>query len=76
VPRRVKEHAERRARLVLVPGRAELKHRCLGAVKVVDDDIEVHLLRHLLPGPPRRGVGTYRLEGDALAVVRADIDVR
>ena len=49
---RVEEDPERRAGLVLVLGRAELEHRRLGGVEVVDHDVEVHLLRHVLAGPP------------------------
>jgi hypothetical protein len=42
---RVEEHAEGRARLVLVLGRAELKHGRLACVEVLDHHVEVHLLR-------------------------------
>src|SRR6516165_12201763 len=33
----------------------------------------MHLLRHLLSRPFRRGVGLHLLEGDALTVIRADL---
>jgi hypothetical protein len=41
VPRRVKEHPEGRAGLMLVPDRAKFEHRRLGGVKIVDDDVEM-----------------------------------
>ena len=63
----VEEDAERRARLVLVLGRTEREHLRLGRVEVVDHDVEVHLLRHLLGRPPRRGEALDLLEADALA---------
>ena len=44
-----------------------------GGVEVVDDHVEVHLLRHLLARPARRAVVLDRLEADALAVVGADL---
>ena len=50
---RVEEDAERRARLVLVLGRTELQHRRLRGVEVVDDHVDVHLLRDLLSRPLR-----------------------
>src|SRR5262249_30737946 len=73
VPRRVEEHPEGCAGLVRMLGRAEIEHRRLGGVEVVDDHIEMHLLGHLLTRPPRRGIVLHLLEGDALAVVRADL---
>jgi len=72
VPRRVEEHPEGRTGLVLVPGRAELEHRRLGGVEVVDDHVKMHLLGHLLGRPSRWGVGLHLLERDALTVLRAD----
>jgi hypothetical protein len=51
MPGRVEEHPEGGAGLVLVPGRAEFGHRRLGGVEVVDDDVQMHLLGHLLSGP-------------------------
>src|SRR6185437_6949267 len=66
VPRRVEEHPEGRAGLILVLGRAEIEHRLLG-------DVEVHLLGHLLTRPARRGVGVDLLEIDALAGVGPDL---
>jgi hypothetical protein len=58
---------------VLVLGRAETEHRRLGGVEVVDEHIEVHLLGHLLSWPPGRGIGLHLLEGNALAVLGADL---
>ena len=46
----------------------------LGLVEVVDDHVEVHLLRHLLAGPHRGAVVVDLLERQALAVVGADVD--
>src|SRR5579859_2651651 len=60
---RVEEDPEGLARLVLVLGRAEREHLRLGGVEVVDDHVEVHLLRHLLSRPLRRGIVRYLLEG-------------
>jgi hypothetical protein len=71
--RRVEEHPEGCTGLVLVPGRAESEHRCLGGVEVVDDHVEVHLPRHLLSRPYRRSVGLHLLEGDARTELRADL---
>src|SRR3954447_14719455 len=73
VPGRIEEHAEARARLVLVLRRAEFEHRGLRGVEVVDDDVDVHLLRHLLAGPARRRVVLDLLEPDRVAVVRLDL---
>src|SRR4029077_1459460 len=56
-----------------VLGRAETEHRRLGGVEVVDDHVEMHLLGHLLARPSRRGIVLHLLEGDALAVLRADL---
>jgi hypothetical protein len=75
VPRRVEEHPERCARLMPVLGRAEIEHRRLGGVEIVDDDVEVHLLGHFLSRPSWRGVGLHLQEGDALTVLRADVSV-
>jgi hypothetical protein len=41
---------------VLVLGRAELEHRRLTGVEVVDHHVEVHLLGHLLVRPDGRRV--------------------
>ena len=70
MPRRVEKHPEGCTGLVLVLGRAELKHRRLGGVEIIDDHIEVHLLWYLLTRPARRGIGLNLLEGDALTVLR------
>src|SRR3954447_9723483 len=69
----VEEHAEGRPRLVLVLRRAELEHGGLCRVEVVDRDVDVHLLRYLLPGPARGGVLVHLLEPDGVAVVGADL---
>ena len=69
----VEEDAERRARLVLVLGRAEREHGRLGRVEVVDHDVEVHLLRHVLARPPGRGEALDLLEADALRGGVADL---
>src|SRR5436189_5593225 len=81
MPRRVEEHPEGRARLMLMPGRAEVQHRRLGDVEVVDVHVEMHLLRQLLARPGGRRVPLDLLEGDALPVspdfspVRGDVDL-
>jgi mycofactocin system transcriptional regulator len=75
VPRRVQEHPERCARLMLVLSRTEIEHRRLGGVEIVDDDVEVHLLGHFLSRPSGRGVGLHLQEGNALTVLRADVSV-
>ena len=46
----------------LVPGRAEIEHRRLGGVEVVDDYVDMHLLGHLLSRSSRRSIGLYLLE--------------
>ena len=48
MPRRVEEHPEGRTGLVLVLGRAQIEHRRLGGGDVIDDHVEMRLLRHLL----------------------------
>ena len=48
VPRRVEEHPEGRTGLVLMLGRAQIEHRRLGGGDVIDDHVEMRLLRHLL----------------------------
>ena len=73
VSRRIEEHPEGCAWLMLVLGRAEVEHRRLGSVEVVDDHVEMHLLRHLLSRPSWRDIPLHLLEGDALTVVRADL---
>ena len=66
VPGWVKEHAEGGARLVLVLGRAELKHRRLGGVEVRDHHVEMHLLWSPLSRPVGRRVPLHLLKGDAV----------
>ncbi len=73
MPGRVEEHPEGRAGLVLVLDCAESQHGCLGGVEIVDDHVEMHLLRNVLARPGGQSVGLHLLEGDALAVVRADL---
>lgn len=68
----VEEHTERRTRLMLVLGRAQLMHRCLGDVEVVDHDIEVHLLRDALAGPLWRREAVDLLEAQRVAVLGTD----
>ena len=58
---------------MLVLGGAEIEHRRLSGIEVVDDDVEMHLLRRLLTRPSWRGIALHLLEGDALTVVRADV---
>jgi hypothetical protein len=73
VARRVEEDPEPRARLVVVLRRTEGDDRLLAGVEVVDDDVEVHLLGHVLARPVGRGVGVHALEGEAVPVVGADV---
>src|SRR5579872_4935086 len=49
----IQEDAEGRTRLTLVLSSAEFEHRRLGGRYVVDDHVEMHLLRYLLAGPFR-----------------------
>jgi hypothetical protein len=73
MPGRVEENPEGRPGLVLVLGRAELEHRGLAGVEVVDDHVEMHLLWYLLGRPVRRGVVLHLLERDALTFFSPDI---
>src|SRR5215468_9597830 len=73
VPRRIEEHPEGRTGLVLVLGGTEIEYRRLSGIEVVDDHVQVHLLRHLLARPSWRGIALHLLEGDALTVVRPDV---
>ena len=73
MPGRIEEDPEGRAGLVLVLGGAEIEHSRLSGIEVVDDHIEMHLLRHLLIRPLWRGITLHLLEGDALTVIRADV---
>lgn len=70
VTRGVAEHPEGRLWLVIGLmiglGGAELEDRGFAVIEVVDDDVDVHLLRNVLPGPPGRRVGIDRLEREAL----------
>lgn len=59
---RVEEDPEGRTRLVRVFGRAEIEHRHLGGIKVVNDHVEVHLLGQLLRWPHRRRVPVHLLK--------------
>lgn len=72
MPGRIKEHPERRARLVLVLDRPERDHCRLGGVEIVDVHVDVHLLRPILPRPLRRHIAVDLLEGDRVTVVGAD----
>src|SRR5690242_7391800 len=73
VPRRVEEHPEGRAGLVLVLSGTEIEYRRLSGIEVVDDHVEMHLLGHLLTRPSWRDIALHLLEGDALTVVGADV---
>ena len=66
----VEEHAERRPGLVLGQGCTEFEHCPFAGVKVVDHDIDVHLLRDVLAGPLRRTELCDALETDALVTRR------
>ena len=63
---RVEKDAERRARLVLGLGCSQLEHCVLGDVEIVDHDVDVHLLGHILAWPLRRAELLDPLEADAL----------
>lgn len=75
MPCRVEEDPEAAAvaRLMLVSGGAHPHHDGLGAVQIVDLDVQVHLLGHLLPRPLRCTVAGDLLEGDAVSLTAADI---
>ena len=62
----VEKDAERGARLVLGTGGTELEHGLLSSIEVVDHDVHVHLLGHVLPRPLRRPELIHTLEADAL----------
>ena len=68
----VKEHPERRARLMLVPGRAKSEHGRFCGVQVVDRDIEMHLLRDVLSRPLRRSEADDLLKPQRVAVLGTD----
>ena len=70
---RVEEDPERRTRLVLVLGRTQLEDGCLACVEVVDHDVDVHLLGHVLARPLRRRVVVDLLEAQAVAVVGSGV---
>ena len=65
----VEEDPECGAGLVLVLGGTELDDSGLGSVEVVDHDVDVHLLGHLLAGPVGSSVALDPLEADALVAV-------
>ncbi len=69
----VEEDPEGLAGLVLGQRGAEGEDLRLGGVEVLDDDVEVELLRHLLARPRRRPVVLDPLEGQAL-VLGPDVD--
>lgn len=66
--RRVQEDSVGRTGLLLVFGCTNIDYCRLGGIKVVNDYIEVHLLRPVLSGPLRRGVTSHPMKGDAPAV--------
>ena len=73
MPGRVEEHPEGRTGLVIVLDRTDTEHGRFSRVEVIDDHVEMHLLRNLLARPAGRCVSLHLLEGDALAVLRADL---
>lgn len=73
MPRRVEKDPEGRPRLVLVLSCPEFEHSRLAGLKVINHDVKMHLLRHVLTGPVRRRVVIDPLERDALTVVRANV---
>jgi hypothetical protein len=64
---RVGEHPEAGLPLGREPAGAELQHRALGRVHVVDPDVEVQLLRALGVRPARRHPGRRALERELAA---------
>lgn len=66
---RVKEDPKLRARLDARLGGAQSDHRRFTLVEIGHDQVEVHLLRHVLAGPLRRLVALHLLKGDAIAAV-------
>lgn len=69
----VEEHPERRTGLTLVLGRAELEHRSLRDVEVVDHDVEMHLLGYVLARPLRGREAVDLLKPQRVAVLGADV---
>lgn len=82
VPSGVKKYPERLARLVDGPGSAELQHCRFRGVKVIDRQVEVQLLGHVLRRPHRRPIVLHPLEAQTLPIfspylssVRFDADL-
>ena len=68
---RVEEHPERGPRLVVMLGCAQPEDGRFRRVEIVDVDIDVHLLRHLLTRPTRCREPVHFLEADGVAVLGA-----
>ena len=69
----IEEDAEVLSRLFGCLARADVDHGRLGGVEVVDDDIEVHLLRMVLPGPAGSVVVLDLLDADRRPGIRCDL---
>jgi hypothetical protein len=63
---RVEEDAKRCPRLMFGSRRAEFEHCLLRRIEIVDHDVDVHLLGHVLAWPLRRPELLDTLEADAL----------
>ncbi len=68
---RVEEHSEGCPRLVAMLGGTQLEDGRLRSVEVVDLNIDVHLLGHLLSRPTRSGEPLHLLEADGVAMLGA-----
>ncbi len=73
VARGIEIDPEGGAGLVLMLGRAESQDARLGSVQIVDNYVQMHLLRDVLAGPDGRSVELDLLEGYAVAVLRANL---
>lgn len=73
MPGWIEKDPERRPGLVWVFGCAESQHGRFAGIQVVDDHVEVHLLRCILTGPIGSRESLDLLETDALAVFRPDL---
>lgn len=69
---RVEENPKRGSRLVVMLGGAELEHLCLGLVEVIDDYVEVYLLRVNLVRPLRRCV--WVMSADLRCAARRELE--
>jgi hypothetical protein len=70
---RIEEDAKRCPRLVLMLHSSEFEHSSLRDIKVVDGDVQVHLLRCGRARPHRRGETVDFLEPDRIAIVGPDV---